>query len=205
MKRELTVWEIYKRIKFLREFRGKLESYFNIVDYNLGELIDNDRSRILRQEINTNLSVLMGYIREAGVGTTIFYSPPPISGGIAGNISILDNIFNLASFNVGPQVVIDILDQAVGIYSSEKHRAWVRTINPFWWLWRLFRTILHTPFMIFEEAGFNSKTLEKSIIGKIIKVLLSLALIISALIPILNAFGYQEIFVKFIKDLFKLP
>ena len=79
---------------------------------------------------------------------------------------------------------------------------WWKYTHPVWWVVE----ITKLPFFIFRQIGFSNLSInkiEKSFIGKIIRWIIGGIVVFgTAILPILNAFGYQEGFVNFIKSIF---
>ncbi len=100
----------------------------------------NDEQHI--QEIRTNLvravPVVGGYINSIGEPTHIYYRPPPITGGIAGEVDLLQNLFNPALHNTD-QNVLDMLERAIGRYDYYIENQWKKWVNPFHWIGEVIR------------------------------------------------------------------
>lgn len=107
-------WENRKRLKMLIKFRELIVNYFNNVEYgSFFSLRENQEAVKTRYEINLCLDKIYLYIISAGINPTIYYSPPPAIGGIAGNINLIHNIFHLHRFEISPQYIIDYVDRAM--------------------------------------------------------------------------------------------
>jgi hypothetical protein len=203
---EITIFELNKRKKVLSVFRDDLEDYFNKVRHNgfSGDLVDSDATLRLRETINKKLNLVHDYLNDVNVATLVDYSPPG-TARFTDSLNILFNIFNLPKLNQSHQMVTDLIDQGVGKYEDEKPRAILRTINPLWWIWKAIRRIIRLPFFLIREAGFDSKKVEDSLVGKLIKLTLSAILLVGGgVLPILSFFGYQEKTTAFIKNVFHL-
>jgi hypothetical protein len=203
---DITFLEVNKRINFLVKAKQDIIIYFNNIDHDQPfDTIENEVAQRKRQEINLYLKKLRLNIISAGVNTEMYYSPPPLLGGIRGNIDLFSNIFNLNTYRLDPRTIIDIIDQTVGIYNDEKIKAFIRTLNPFWWIWKIIRWIASLPFFILKEIGFNTEKIESNIVGKLIKLIVEVAIFLEASFAILSAFGYEDLVIKNIKSIFKLP
>lgn len=190
--KEITIFELDKRIKFLIESREDTVNYFSQLSYDLMDHpAENKSASELRQKINYNLSKIEKFISATGTRTSIFYSPPPAIGGIQGNIDLFANIFNLDKFDISPKWITDCFEKSIGIYNNERKSAIIRTFNPFWWLWKLIKVIIGIPFFILNEAGFDSGRFENSILGKIIKLALEVAVGV-AIAYIVFKFGWNK-------------
>lgn len=204
--KDITIFEVNKRINFLIQSKKDITEYFeNLSEGFALDVTENKVARKKRQEINFYLKKLISYVRFADVNTSIYYSPPPVTGGPAGNIDIISNIFNLHSFQLKQESLVDMIDQALGIYDEEKTSAFIRTFNPFWWAWKLLKWIANIPFVLLQEVGFNTSKIENNFFGKLLKLIFELITFLAALFAVLKAMGYEENFVSLIKKIIKLP
>ncbi len=204
---DITIFEINHRIEFLQAERDRVISYFNsLKPRNAFDESDREdkKSQKIRQEINFNLNKTRKFVLETNVSTHIFYSPPPAVGGLQGNIDLFENMFSLERFQISPQTLTDCIDKSIGIYANNRRKAIIRTFNPLWWIWKFVKTIVSFPFYLIQEAGFNSTKMENSFVGKVYKFISSIIIVLASAIVVLNAFGYQDKFVDFVKNIFNL-
>lgn len=76
---------------------------------------------------------------------------------------------------------------------------WWKYSNPVWWLLQITRL----PFVLFKKAGFNIGKIESSVFGKIVRWVIGAVVVFGgAILPILDAFGYKNNFVNFVKNIF---
>ena len=132
---QITYFQNKSRIKFLLEFRNKLTEYFDNTKMNVyvGERIENDRAKILRQEINYDIEKAARIITAAFVDVHIRQYPPPIVGGPVLDIDLVRNVFQ-TYIGVSNVHVFDTVDKAIGAYKADTKFSIVRTINPFFYL-----------------------------------------------------------------------
>lgn len=202
---DLTIFEIVARIDFLTESRKEIIGYFNDTsfdDFDHLDRVEGDKARKLRSIINTKISKINEYVISAMVNTYIYYSPPPAIGGLAGNIDLFANIFNLARFEIDPQQITDAIERAIGKYENQRKAAIIRTFNPFWWIFKLIRAIAYVPFLILKEIGFDTSKFERTILGRLIKLIFDLAVFLAALLAILKALGVDEQVINWVKGIF---
>ena len=206
--KKITYWENRKRVKSLSKFRDLVIDYFNNVEYDFLHIKENQDAIRIRQEINLRLNRVYSYIIYSGVNPEFYYSPPPAVGGIAGNIDLIHNIFNLHTFGAHAiqnliQNLIDFIDRAIGIYEEDKINSLLRTFNPFFWLERLVDFIVGIPFKFIGKIGFNREKVEASIVGKTIKGVLYLITVGSAFLTILEKLDYLNGFKLWVHNLLK--
>jgi len=203
--KNITIFELIKRTEFLIQAKKDIVDYFINLNSEYPSEESANVAQLKRQKINLYLIKLITYVKSAGIETSVYYSPPPVIGGLAGDIDIVANIFNLHGFDISPQMIIDKLDQSIGVYDDERTRALIRTFNPFWWLWKVFKWIANIPFWVLKEIGFNTSKIESSFLGKILKFIFEVVTFLAALFAVLNALGYNNVFIHFFKKVLRLP
>lgn len=154
---------------------------------------DNQKIAALREVLNTSMGEVEYIVREAGVSTGVYYSPPPAIGGVAGFIDYFLNLFQLKQFSIDPQMIVDCLEQAIGKYNFEQKRFRRKLFNPLYWIGEIIRI----PFHLLSFAGFNAQKFEFSFIGKSYKFIVSIITVAWTIIEMLNFFGIN--LAKFIR------
>ena len=196
----IPIWVNLKRIKLLKGFRSLIIEYFNNIEpISYLEIRENKKALMVRTQINYIIDEVHQVILLAGVTTFISYSPPPAFGGISDNIDLILNIFELYKLQISPNMLIDLVNRAIGIYERDKIRSIFGTLNPLYWLLLILDYIMSIPFYILGKVGFNQDKLEQSFWGKLIKGLLYLITVFAALLTVLEKLGYLEWFKKLIK------
>jgi len=148
--KKISIWENRKRLKLLNEFRNLVITYFNNIESDLFNLRENQQAIEARRKINLLIDKVHFIIRSAGILPLMYYSPPPAVGGLAGNIDLIYNIFNLYRFKIEPQYLLDFIDRAIGIYENDKFNALLRTLNPLFWISLILDYIVSLPFKFVE-------------------------------------------------------
>lgn len=195
--KRIPIWENRKRVDFLVEFKKLVCDYFNNVrraDWSLN-IIENETAKQIRNKINIKLHKAHFIVVAAGVNSSVFYTPPPSVGGLAGNIDVILNIFHLHLYsNIKPQEALDIIDRAIGIYEDDEKSSLFRTFNPFFWLSLVLDYTVSLPFKILGKFGLNQEKIEDSALGKMIKGILYLILVVAAFLEILDKLGFLASF-----------
>ena len=83
-------------------------------------------------------------------------------GEPSGEIDLLENLFRLHQHRVSPQILLDYVDRAIGVYKDDRSRAWMRTINPFYWLNLLLECTARLPFFVLGSMGLDRARMEAS-------------------------------------------
>ncbi len=182
-------------IKLLTEFRKLTIEYFNNIesddlhiDPNIGE-----KGLGVRRKMNELTREVGIVIRATGTQPSIIRYPPPAIGGHITEVDLITNIFNLSSYSIPPINVIDVLDQALGVYYADKIASIVRTLNPFFWIEQLLYRLTSLPFNLLSSAGFNGDKIRKTFLGKVISYLLQMIFLIGTLLTILQVLGYNDL------------
>ena len=194
--KNILIWENLKRSNLLRKFLSLVKEYFNNIEHVSFSLEINENKIAIqkRSEINAAIDKAHLAILSAGVSPIIYYSPPPAIGGIADNINLISNIFNLHKFEINSRYLLDYIERAISIYEADKTNSFLRTINPFYWLFLILDYIASIPFVILGRVGFNQKKIEGSLVGKIIKAIFYLITVFAAFLTVLEKIGCLERF-----------
>ena len=175
------------------KFRNTYIEFLNLsqVDYPSEE--QQARIQLLRSEINRTTPLVISYLNNIGEATTIYYSPPPMIGGIRGNIDLIQNLLNPSIIQM-EQMALDILDKGIGRYDYLIENQWKKWINPLHWIGEMIRL----PFHLLRFSGFNASKLEFSFLGKSYKLIAGIITLVGGVIkiyqflkPILQAKGFN--------------
>lgn len=146
-----------KRIDVLANFRTLVVEYFNNsrLEGFVGNRIEQPPAKAARVEINKLLAKVEPIVSAAHVFTVVTWTPAPAVGGYIQHVELVHNIFNLGHFEIPPTQVIDILDQAIGVYENNRQKAQIRLYNPLFYVGLLLDWIAKSPFTIARRAGFD--------------------------------------------------
>jgi hypothetical protein len=179
-----------------------MQHYFDNLRYVFGDQIENDEAVKARMEINKDLDEVYMIMIAAGIEPCMLYSPPPITGVFyQQSICLLHNFHNLSQYNLEPNELMDFIVRTMSIYSKESINALLRTLNPLYWIGRIFDLIVDLPFVLIGRLGFNQTKAEASLIGRIFKVISKAVLFLAALVGLLKHLGYLEQCKTFIREL----
>ena len=112
----------------LLNFKATVIEYFNNKNKSSFRSSDTNKSLECREKINLNLRQVEIALWVANINTTVTYAPPPAIGGLAGKVDLISNIFRINDMRVDPNLVIDLLNQGIGVLENEKYKAILRTI-----------------------------------------------------------------------------
>lgn len=180
------------RIVELIEFRGLVVTYFNNTRKNSifqREVVELEAAKEVRPRINSMLQRVMIYVQESGAAAVILWSPAPAVGGYRQSVHLIQNIFNLDRFEISPLQLVDTIEQAIGIFESNRKSSLMRSLNPLFWFGRVLSWIAGIPFSILEDAGLHGKKLEENWIGRILKLLVELSTAVVAIFGALKVLG----------------
>lgn len=203
--KKLFFWENIKRTKYLINFKDLIVKYFNNIEASLHNRNseENNEAIKIRSQINHLVRKASIFIYESDISASITYFPPPITGRSPFRIDLLEGIFNLDSFEIPHQNLLDLIERSIGIYESDKTNSLIRTINPFFWIYLAIDFLASVPFKILEIAGFNAKETENSLVGKIVKSAIGFIIVFAAFLTVLEKLGWLENFKSILKRFIK--
>ena len=198
----ILVWENKRRLNKLREFRSLMIRYFNNSRVGFGGgRVEESAAKEARREINRLRKEIHSIIISSEINPLFSWTPPSAVGGDEMEIDLIDDIFDLDQFDIGPNNVLGLIDRAIGEYDSNRKSAFVRTLNPFFYLGRVLDTISDLPFIIVGIFGFNRQKIRASTIGKLVKGMLYLIIIVAAVLTVLHLLDFLEPIKQFLHKL----
>ena len=196
-------WEAKRGFELLKRFRQKVVDYDNNAlwnDYD-NDYAENQEAVSLRQQINEDMPEATTAIQKVGHSTIVYYSPPPATGGLQGDMDVLTNIFRLPYLGMDTTQLLDRLDQAIGAYRYAVSYLWRRLFNPFYWIGKGLALIGSIPFRVLRIAGFDAERAETSLTGKLVKAIMYFLTIIYSSLGILQMLDLLAPVVTAIKQL----
>jgi hypothetical protein len=181
-------WEAKRRLDLLTNFKTRVTDYYATARWDRlsHQWVENNQAKELRRQINEEMREVAVAAHFVGISMTMFYTSPAATGGPAGDISLLDNVFNLPSLRVSHAHLLDELDRAIGIYRSWLGPLWRRLFNPFYWFGWALTWIAEIPFRVLNSAGFNVTQFEGSFLGKTLKAAIQLVTGVGTALTILE-------------------
>jgi len=191
---KILVWENNRRLSKLLEFRNLVVDYFHNShpEWMADSRIEERAARVARVKINRVMGETHDIILHSGIDPTLVWTPPPARGGYVMNVDLIQNIFNLCQFRIGPEGALDFVDRAIGVYESNHRSSLIRTFNPLFYVGLVFDAISELPFIAIGRLGFDRQKVESSAIGRLIKGALYLITVIAALLTILQLLDFLE-------------
>ena len=184
---KILIWENKRRLNKLRAFRSLVIRYFNNSRVGFGGgRVEESAAKEARREINRLKDEMHSIILNSGIDPSFSWTRPTTIGGDDTEIDLIEDIFNLDQFDIGPNNLLDRIDRAIGKYESNRKSVFVRTFNPFFYLGRLLDTITDLPFIVIGMLGFNRQKIKASAIGRLVKGVLYLIIIVAAVLAILH-------------------
>lgn len=198
----ILIWENRRRLNKLRDFRSLVIRYFNNSRVNLGGgRVEESAAKEARREINRLKDEIHSIILNSDINPSFSWTRPAAAGGGETEIDLIDDIFDLDQFDIGPNNVLGLIDRAIGEYDSNRRSAFVRTLNPFFYLGQVLDTISDLPFIILGILGFNREKMKSSAVGRLVKGILYLIIIAAALFTILHLLNFVEPIKQFVHKL----
>jgi hypothetical protein len=195
----LFYWKAKRAHAVLVQMRADVEEYFKTARWSpRSGWHETPRAKELRNSINLNLVEANNALAFVAQGR-IVYQPPASTGGLAGDVSLLDNIFNLPRLQLPHDHLVDNIDRAIGTYKSWLEPLWWRLFNPFYWIGHGIAWVADLPFRVLRRAGIDTRKAEASTWGKTLKAVLEVLTGLGAIIgflknveflrPMVNAVG----------------
>ena len=195
----ILIWENKRRLNKLREFRSLMIRYFNNSRVGFGGgRVEESAAKEARREINRLRDEIHSIILNSGIDPVFSWTPPSAVEGDETEIDLIEDIFDLDQFDIGPNNVLGLIDKAIREYDSNRKSAFVRTFNPFFYLGRALDVITDLPFIIIGILGFNRQKIRTSAIGRLVKGILYLTVIVAAILTILHLLDFIEPIKQFV-------
>ncbi len=188
--KDLTCISNKRRTEFLRDYRERIVEYFSNVSHSwqADSSIENDTASEIRPELNENMQSAQRFVRGAGIPVDATQMPAPAIGGRPIPFDFISDMFRLRDFQTTEAPLLDRIDRAIGVYEADRTNALVRTLNPAWWIWRAFIVLLKLPFLVLQASGFDSRKLEDTLVGRLLKFLVFLLTAGASLVAIVEFF-----------------
>ncbi len=202
---KILIWENKRRLNKLREFRSLMIRYFNNSRIGFGGgRVEESAAKEAKRDLNRLREEIHSIILNSEMDPSFSWTRPAAAGGDDMEIDLIENLFNLDQFDIGPSNVLGIIDKTIGQHDSNRKSAFIRTLNPFFYIGVVLDTISDLPFIFVGLFGFNRKKIRTSAIGRPIKAILYLTTIIAALLAILHFSGFLEPTSRYISKLLGL-
>ncbi len=202
---KILIWENKRRLNKLREFRSLMIRYFNNSRIGFGGgRVEESAAKEAKRDLNRLREEIHSIILNSEMDPSFSWTRPAAAGGDDIEIDLIENLFNLDQFDIGPSNVLGIIDKTIGQHDSNRKSAFIRTLNPFFYIGVALDTISDLPFIFVGLFGFNRKKIRTSAIGRPIKAILYLTTIIAALLAILHFSGFLEPTSRYISKLLGL-
>ncbi|KZL01616.1 hypothetical protein PsAD5_00538 [Pseudovibrio sp. Ad5] len=183
------IWwfENEKRIKYLAQCRQLFERYFDQLEYpRFADFpVETDNSSELRDDLNRDLQKLRSILLAVNVNTV---------GTVQTNHATLMGANLLHYFTIlnrhNQRLLRDYLIRAEGIYEGNKKSAFIRTINPLFYLNFLLTWIAHLPITWFADwFGKDLNVVQQSRIGRVISGCVYLITLLSGIATLILTYA----------------
>ncbi len=199
---KILIWGNKRRLNKLREFRPLMIRYFNNSRVGFGGgRVEDSAAKEARREINLLRDEIHSIILNSGIDPSFSWTPPAAVGDDETEIDLIEDVFNLDQFDIGPNNLLDLIDRAIGKYDANRKSAFVRTFNPFFYLGLVLDTISDLPFIAIGILGFNRQKMKASVVGRLVKGILYLTIIVAAVFTILHLLDFVEPIKQFVHKL----
>jgi len=188
LRHAITYWGAKQRLDLLTTFRKRVIDYYAAAhwDPRTNDWVGSEGAPEIRRRINEEMRAITIAMQFVGISTTVDWQPPAATGGLAGRVSLLDNIFNLPRMRLPHSTLTDPLDRAIGIYRSWLGPLWRKLFNPFYWIGWALALIAEVPFRILGAAGFDTTKAEGSFWGKVTKAAIQFVTAVGTVLGVLE-------------------
>lgn len=165
-------WSNRAAIKDLTRFRNQVIEYYKnakVSGLYDEEIDENGAAQRARMQINRLSTRVAQWAAAAGHDGDIRYTEPAVVGGRSYPLNLLANVFQLRNLRLQPQQVTDVVEKAIGVYTDDATASLIRTLNPFFWLARLFESVASIPFALLGKLGLDKEKAEASALGRLVK------------------------------------
>ena len=153
----------------------------------MGRRHENANAREARARINLEIPEIVRSCTLIVHLLALSYNRP--QHGFEGQINLITNLFNLDSQRISTSMVFDLLDRAIGDYERLDTRLRGQSRNPFYWIHLAFFALLGLPFRILGVAGFDSRAMEQSLVGRPLRSVVGFVIFLAALLQVLSLLG----------------
>jgi hypothetical protein len=190
----IPIWENKRRLELLTKFHGLLLTYYFHSQSTSGIPGRSERAEAhaARYKINVILEECCQIVSSTGVNPIVTVSPPPLFGGSTKQVDVFQNFTTLDDLILQGLSPMDFVQRAIGVYEGDRVRAFIRTVNPFFWISQVFLWFISFPFHIIGIAGFDRKKAEDSLWGKLFKAIAGFAVFVATILTILESLGLLE-------------
>lgn len=177
----IPIWENKRRIRILEEFGeavALLETdphQFQKLSQKLSPHEDYETARgNAVGAINHLCSAVEKIVEDAGNPHRFVNSmPAPIIGGPVVTLDVILNVLDWFRAQNVRLACCTCIGRTIGVYQMDTRKAWIRTVNPFFWIGRL-------PIFLLKQFGVDKKRAEEVWYGRVLKLVFGAASVLSA-------------------------
>lgn len=189
----IPVWTYWHRRRFLRRFRKDLETYFGEVSYEAFpfRVVENERAAALRKDLEGELKRCRSVVRAAGHVSPLRLAPGDQEGEVV-RVNVITEAFRLHRHNLRKQDLLDVLDAADQAYRAGRRAAWIRTLNPLYWLDMGLSVVEVLPFLTLRLVGVDWRRVARSRGGGVVRVALRAVVLVGLVLAVLQLAGLRQ-------------
>lgn len=209
--RRIPIWETNRRIGALGKFVKLLSEYANLLQPSANHWTDEQTSdtqqEISSKRVGLNLECLAisRIVQGADISPVVIWTPPPIVGGYEHRVNLITDMFQLEKHGIGLDALSDVLIRAMGVYQHDLTAAWVRTLNPFFWVSLPIEWVSYLPFRAIGFLGWNTDQASDSLLGRTVQGVLVLGQTIAVYLGIAESLGLLTVLKRFFHAVVSAP
>ncbi len=169
----MNYFEVRERIAVLKKFRRLYKEYLTFTNRS-----ENPAAQLFVAKMRPLVPMTIDSLRRVGVGTIVTHGAKA-AGSKKYRINLIKVIFRDSlsrHFNIPDDAPMEAIEAALVKYRLKSHQTLLQLFNPFFWLIHFFSYIAEMPFEVLRRCGYEVADLKASDGGKLIKLLIFLAL-----------------------------
>jgi hypothetical protein len=148
------IWTLARRRRFIETFRRDLESYFAAVSYEAFafRVVEDEAAAALRRGLEERIPTCRRTLAAAESVPMVRHVSGERPGAVI-QVNLLEAAFQLDRFDLTRDDLFGLLDAAGVVHARESRAAWIRTVNPFYWLDMTLAVLEVVPFLPLRLVG----------------------------------------------------
>ena len=171
----MNYFEVRQRLDVLRKFQKLYKDYISFTNRS-----DNPAAQLLLGKMRPLVPMTIDSLKHVGIGTIITHDAPA-RGRKKYKINMIKAIFReslIQHFHLDENAPLEAIEAALVKYQVLISRARLQLFNPVFWLVLFIGYAANSPFILLAQCGFEIDDIRKSPVGRLIKLLIMLILII---------------------------
>lgn len=191
--KRIPIWTNWRRRRYLDQFQSRVEGYFAAVRYEAFpfRVVENEEAASLRRTLEPELSRCRAIVHAAGKVPLVRLAPGEREGQVV-RVNLITEAFELYRYNLGREDLLDVLERARAVYGSDGAAAWLRTLNPLYWLEMFLSVMEMVPFLLLRVLRLRWRDAAASLPGRLVRLVVRAATLVVLALCAIRAAGLQQ-------------